>query len=84
MQGGWGGGIQNTATRDEGQKDRRLEKRARDHPVGMTGGNRERREKEREIVKRDTDDLLLALKPCCSCHHITQRQVHLLYPVAAT
>lgn len=50
----------------------------------MTGGNRERREKEREIVKRDTDDLLLALKPCCSCHHITQRQAHLLYPVAAT
>lgn len=47
-------------------------------------GNRERREKEGEIVKRDIDDLLLALKPCCSCHRITQRQEHLLYPAAAT
>lgn len=47
-------------------------------------GNRERRAKGGEIVKRDIDDLLLALKPCCSCLRITQRQEHLLYPAAAT
>ena len=37
----------NTATRDEGQKDRRVEESARDHPVGMTGAT-ERGEKRRE------------------------------------
>lgn len=44
--GGWGGGLEPTP-RDEGQKDRRLEKRARDHRVGMTGAT-ERGEKRGE------------------------------------
>lgn len=74
----------NTATRDEGQKDSRGGRESEGSSSRDDRGNRERREKEGEIVKRDIDDLLLALKPCCSCHRITQRQEHLLYPAAAT
>lgn len=74
----------NTATRGEGQKDRQGGRESEGSSSRNDRGNRERRKKEREIVKRDTDDLLLALKPCCSCHRITQRQEHLLYPAAAT
>lgn len=74
----------NTATRDEGQKDRQGGGESEGSSSMDDRGNRERREKEGEIVKRDIDDLLLALKPCCSCHRITQRQEHLLYPAAAT
>lgn len=74
----------NTATRDEGQKDRRGGRESEGSSSRDDRGNRERREEEGEIVKRDIDDLLLALKPCCSCHRITQRQEHLLYPAAAT
>lgn len=74
----------NTATRDEGQKDSRVGREHEGSSSRDDRGNRERREKEGEIVKRDIDDLLLALKPCCSCHRITQRQEHLLYPAAAT
>lgn len=84
---GWGGvrvEKWNTATRDEGQKDRRGGGESEGSSSRDDRGNRERREKEGEIVKRDIDDLLLALKPCCSCHRITQRQEHLLYPAAAT
>lgn len=85
---GCGGGREkkkwNTATRDEGQKDSQGGSESEGSSSRDDRGNRERREKEGEIVKRDIDDLLLALKPCCSCHRITQRQEHLLYPAAAT
>lgn len=74
----------NTATRDEGQKDSRAERERKGSSSMDDRGNRERRGKEGEILKRDIDDLLFALKPCCSCHRITQRQEHLLYPAAAT
>ena len=84
MQGGKKKKKWNTATRDEGQKDSRGGRESEGSSSRDDRGNRERREKEGEIVKRDIDDLLLALKPCCSCHRITQRQEHLLYPAAAT
>lgn len=73
----------NTATRDEGQKDSWGGRESEGSSSRDDRGSRERREKEGEIVKRDIDDPLLALKPCCPCHRITQRQEHLLYPTAA-
>lgn len=73
-----------TATRDEGQEDRRGGGESQGSSCRDDRGNRERREKEGEIAKRDIDDLLLALKPSCSCHRITHRQEHLLYPAAGT
>lgn len=68
---------------DKGQKDSQGGRESEGSSSKDDRGNRERREKKGEIVKRDFDDLLLALKPCCSCHRITQRQEHLLYPAAA-
>lgn len=49
---------ENTATRDEGQKDSRVRRERKGSSSMDDRGNREKSEKEGEIVKRDIDDLL--------------------------